>query len=68
METLKTDDLGLADAAHMLGVSWAQAWRMVLTGRLDATKRGGRWQVSAASVHRELLRREVASKAKRSSR
>jgi predicted site-specific integrase-resolvase len=45
----------LSAAAQRLNLSWIQAWRLVLTGKLDGIQSSGRWQVSEASVN-ELLR------------
>jgi hypothetical protein len=45
-------EIGLAQAAQQLGVSWARAWRLVLTGQLQAEKRDGRWVVNAGSLTR----------------
>ncbi len=43
-------ELPLAEAAMRLRQSWAQTWRLALTGELDARKVGGRWFVTLASV------------------
>jgi hypothetical protein len=40
----------LSEAAHHLSVSWAAAWRLVLTGRLKGEKVAGKWMVSVASL------------------
>jgi Helix-turn-helix domain len=44
----------LADAAQRLGVSWGRAWRLALTGVLEARKVGRLWTVSRSSVERLL--------------
>jgi hypothetical protein len=49
-------DVPLSVAAHRLGVSWAAAWKLVLTGDLDGERVGGRWVVSSASVDAYLAR------------
>jgi len=49
--------LSLPAAAKQLGLSWTQAWRMVLTGALRAELVGGRWRVDAADVARVLAAR-----------
>ena len=54
------DTVGLVEAAQILGLSWAQAWRLVLIGDLRAEKRGGRWRIEAESVRRLAKRREHA--------
>ena len=42
--------LTLSQVAQILGLSWAQTWRLVLTNELSGYKAGGRWFVDAASV------------------
>lgn len=42
--------VSLADAAKLLGMSWQQAWRLVLIGELAGEKMGGRWIVTSESV------------------
>jgi len=43
----------LPDAAQRLGLSWAQAWRLVLRGDLKGEQRGSaRWWVSVASLEK----------------
>ena len=44
----------LADAAQRLGVSWGRAWRLALTGVLEARRVGRLWTVSRSSVDRLL--------------
>ena len=44
------DHLSLQDAADALGVHYMTAYRWVRSGRLPATKRGGRLEVAAADV------------------
>ena len=50
---METKQLRIADAAQALGVSYYLAHKMVLTGRLSAT-RGlkGQWEVDPASLAR----------------
>ena len=51
-------EVGLADAALALGVSWGAAWRLLLIGRLDGRKDGRTWKVTRTSVERlRALRR-----------
>lgn len=46
--------LSLVRAAQILGLSWGQAWRLLLRGDLRGAKRDGRrWYVTPSSV--ELL-------------
>ena len=40
----------LPETAIRLGVSWSQAWRLLLTGVLVGTKVSGRWMVDETSV------------------
>ena len=47
-------ELPLVEAAMKLGLSYGQAWRMLLTGRLDGRKVRGRWVVSGASLEQVL--------------
>jgi phage FluMu gp28-like protein len=50
------DEMTLPECARTLGVSWAQAYRLVLTGELESRQVGARYFVSATDVKR--LRRE----------
>lgn len=50
MSTAQQDEIGLAEAAQRLGISWQRAWRLVLTGALDGHQRDGRWYVHVESV------------------
>lgn len=48
-----TDDMReipLVEAAHLLGLSWAAAWRLMLTGQLVGNRRNGKWFVNRESV------------------
>ena len=47
-----TAEVSLSAAAHRLGVSWAQAWRLVLRRELEGRKSGSRWVVSVESLER----------------
>ena len=40
----------LSMGAQRLGMSWASAWRLVLTGRLKGQKVRGRWMLTEASL------------------
>ena len=42
--------ISLPETASRLGLSWPQAWRLVLTGVLIGTKVAGRWLVHESSV------------------
>lgn len=53
-----TQGIPLADAAMRLGVSWQQAWRLLLTGTLQGRKDGGRWVVDAESLERTKAARD----------
>lgn len=44
--------VGTADLAFRLGLTPWQAYRLVLSGKLEARREGGKWQVSRASVDR----------------
>jgi molybdenum-dependent DNA-binding transcriptional regulator ModE len=44
--------ISLPAAARRLGISWAVAWRKVLTGQLEGQQVNGRWRVSERSVRR----------------
>lgn len=57
-------EMTLAQAARVLGLSWAQTYRLLLLGRLEARQdHRGHWQVAAASVRRYQARRERAAPA-----
>lgn len=47
----------LSEAAHLLGLSWGQAWRLVLQHELEGEKVKGRWMVSASGIEKRLRRR-----------
>lgn len=46
----QVEPVPLAQAAKRLGLSWGQAWRLLLTGRLCGEKVSGRWFVTGESV------------------
>lgn len=52
--------IGLAEAAALLRIPYQDAHRLVLTGRLDGRKQGGRWYVPVADVERLALDRSRA--------
>jgi excisionase family DNA binding protein len=47
---MSADTISLQDAADRLGVHYMTAYRYVRTGRLQAVKSGGQWQVHAADI------------------
>lgn len=49
--------IGLAEAAHRLGIAYQDAHRLLLTGRLHGEKRGNRWFVRAEDVETVLRER-----------
>lgn len=49
--------VSLSDAALRLGLSWHQAWRLVLIGSLKGNKRGGRWFVESRDLTQLLADR-----------
>lgn len=51
-----TSELALADACILLGASYPVAYRLLLTGRLQGSRRGRLWFVSRESVDAELAR------------
>lgn len=46
----------LPEAARALGWAWHTAWRAVVSGRLPAERRGGRWFIPRAALEGELER------------
>ena len=58
----RNDEIGLAEAAMLMGVSWARAWSALLRGELEGRKDGARWKVSRASA--EAWRRSAGAPAK----
>lgn len=46
------DEIGLAEAAQLLGMPYQSAHRLVLVGALAAVKRSGRWFVRRADAAR----------------
>ena len=59
--TTRTRLLGLAEAAHALGIPYQQAHRLLLIGALSGTKNGDRWEIKTASVRR-LAKSGLAAK------
>jgi hypothetical protein len=51
------NDVSLPVAARTIGISWAAAWRLLLTGKLDGYQVHGRWRITVASVENEKLKR-----------
>jgi hypothetical protein len=51
--------LSLPAACLQLGMTWAQAYNALLSGRLEGEQRGARWFITAESVDR--LARAVGS-------
>lgn len=49
--------------AHRLRVSWAQAWRLLLSGELKGEKRGCRWFVFEESLEELMVERLARSEA-----
>jgi hypothetical protein len=49
----------LSDAAHELGVSWHQAWRLLLKRRLVGRRVGNRWMVTPASIKKVARERRL---------
>ena len=47
-------EITLPEAAHALGLSWHQTYRLVLSKRLDARRVAGRYLVTLLSV-RQLI-------------
>lgn len=62
MTQFTTRRVPLADAAQRLGVSWPSAWRLALTGEIDAVKNdAGRWYASVESIDRLIASRAAES-------
>jgi hypothetical protein len=57
----RNEEVGLAEAAKVMGVTWASAWSALLRGELEGRKVGGRWRVLRASV--DTWRRNAAERA-----
>lgn len=56
--TTRKAEIPLAETAQRLGVSWAVAWRKVLTGELEGRKNDrGKWVVTEESVTNLLAAR-----------
>lgn len=56
-----TGEMPLSLAAQTLGISWARAWRLVLSGELKGERREGRWWVRRASVQAYVAAKESFS-------
>jgi len=50
-------DLSAVEAARKLGVGLDYVYSLIWTGKLEASKVGGRWRVSASAVEARLNRR-----------
>lgn len=57
-KTLPFNGMPMVDAAQRLGLSWGQAWRLVLTGALPGRREGRRWMVDAEAVDRLVAERQ----------
>lgn len=53
----------MPEAAMRLRRSWHQTWRLALTGQIEATKEGGAWRVSRASLDKFIARQSIAPQA-----
>lgn len=60
MEHKNDAEIPLALAAQFAGLSWAQAWRLVLRGELEGRKAGGRWVVTRGSLDEWLHEHRAA--------
>lgn len=56
MDRSGVDGIPLAVAAQRLGVSWATAWKLVLTGDLVGKRVRGRWVVAPESLDAYIAR------------
>jgi len=52
--TAITATIGLAEAAYQLKIPYQDAHRLLLTGKLEGLKRGGRWYVTVQSIEKLL--------------
>jgi len=50
------ETMTLTEAAQALGLSWSQAWRLVLKGQLNGKKELSGWVVTQQSVKAEKKR------------
>lgn len=50
--------IGLAEAAKALRIAYQDAHRLLMLGKLEGMKRGGRWLVRAADVARLVAERD----------
>ena len=57
----KNGEITLSDAAQRLGISWARAWRLLLTGELEGRKSQGRWYVSERTLANVVERKSATS-------
>ena len=57
------DEMTLPECARALEISWAQAYRLVLTGELQSRQVGARYFVSAADVRRLQRERSAGERA-----
>ena len=60
----KNPRIPLSQAAHRLGLSWNQAWRLVLKGVIHGEQHGGQWFVDEGEVVQKAL--EITSGPSRS--
>lgn len=60
----REQEIPLAQAARLLRLSWAQTYRLLLLGHLEARQDArGHWQLTRDSVRRYQARRERAGRA-----
>lgn len=65
MEPEENGEIPLALAAQSASLSWAQAWRLVLSGELEGRKVKGRWVIARASLEAWLRERGAARRTAR---
>ena len=62
MAKLEQDTISIVEAAKRLNVEVNYAYALARSGRLEATKSGGKWLVSTESVRERLERLATTSK------
>jgi excisionase family DNA binding protein len=57
---MKPEHMSVVEMCRTLGISLDNAYRLIYSGKIEAKKVDGKWQVSRSSVMERLRRRKHA--------